>query len=135
MEDIQNTPLLLDTSVFSLLLKPNDSRTELYRPDLEGKILSICFITVGELFRWAYSSNWGYARIQKLEDQLNKFVVIDSHKEITKQWAKIQSPPGIHHPDNDAWIAACALVYGCILVTHDRDFQSIPGLQIITHLN
>ncbi|OGN90293.1 MAG: hypothetical protein A2158_06615 [Chloroflexi bacterium RBG_13_46_14] len=135
MNKTVNDNLLLDTSVFSLLLKKNDSRAALYKPDIQGKILSISFVTVGELYRWAYTHNWGPLRLQQLEDWLHKVVVINTHEEIAKQWARIQSIPGQRHPDNDAWVAACALVHGCILVTHDRDYQNIPGLQIISHLS
>lgn len=32
--------------------------------------------------------------------------------------------------DNDIWIAASALVQGCLLVTRDQIFLKIPGLQV-----
>ncbi|MDR2115483.1 MAG: hypothetical protein LBP87_03785 [Planctomycetaceae bacterium] len=33
----------------------------------------------------------------------------------------------------DAWIAATALALGCPLLTHNaKDFENIPGLEIIT---
>ena len=45
-------PLLLDTNILSMFFKSNDTRTEIYLPHLEGKMLAVCFITVGEMFRW-----------------------------------------------------------------------------------
>ena len=62
------TPLLLDTGVFSLLFKPNDSRRALYFPDLKGHILAVSFITVGEIYRWAILRRWQSERVKKLEE-------------------------------------------------------------------
>ncbi|MCH9039856.1 MAG: PIN domain-containing protein, partial [Chloroflexi bacterium] len=48
-------------------------------------------------------------------------------------WALIQS--STPKSANDAWIAACALTYGCTLVTDDNDFHGIQGLNLISHVN
>lgn len=41
--------LKVDTNVVSYVMR-GDSRAKLYLPHLQGKILSISFITVGEMF-------------------------------------------------------------------------------------
>ena len=76
----------------------------------------------------------GPRRIQELEEQLQKVVILPAHEEVARQWAHIQNIPGRQLADNDAWIAACALAYGCVLVTHDRSLSNFPGLTIISHL-
>jgi predicted nucleic acid-binding protein len=35
----------------------------------------------------------------------------------------------------DAWVAATALWYEVPLVTHDRDLERIPGLEVLTLLD
>jgi tRNA(fMet)-specific endonuclease VapC len=35
-------------------------------------------------------------------------------------------------PENDLWIAACALRHGLILATRDRHFDQVEGLQVET---
>ncbi len=129
-----NIPVLLDTNVFSFFLK-NDSRAALYLPDIQGKLLAVSFVTVGELYRWAYLRKWGFRRVQELEERLRKVVMLSAHEGVARHWAHIQSVLGRHLPDNDAWIAACALAYGCVLVTHDHRFIELPGLSIISHLS
>lgn len=42
--------VLLDTDVFSYLLSENDRRADFYRPHVQDKILSVSFVTVGELY-------------------------------------------------------------------------------------
>ena len=49
-------PLVLDTDVFSFLFK-NDTRAELYRPQLTGKLLCVCFQTIAEVRLWSTLRN------------------------------------------------------------------------------
>lgn len=131
MATTSSNPLLLDTSVFSLLLKSQDSRASLYAPDLQDKILAVSFITVGELYRWAIGRNWGTTRFLDLQARLTKVVLLPYNDAVALQWARVQT--SIPKKDNDAWIAACALAYGCTLVTDDGGFGDIQGLKTITH--
>lgn len=132
-----DAPRLVDTSVLSLFLKkpdqPSQLRSQLYVPDLLNKTLTVSFITIGELYTWAMSQKWGVRRISEMEEALNKMVKLPWHDSVARHYARIQTttPKSI----NDAWIAACALAYGCVLVTDDNDFYGIPGLQIISHSN
>lgn len=126
-------PLLLDTNILSLFFKSNDTRTEIYLPHLEGKMLAVCFITVGEMFRWTMMRHhqWAPERVRGLEERLRLLVNLPSNDAVGRQWARIQTstPKG----ENDAWIAACAMTYGCTLVTDDNAFRDIQGLNIICY--
>ena len=130
-----DAPRLVDTSVLSLFLKKDDQqsqlRTQLYVPDLLNHTLTVSFITIGELYAWTIFRKWGSRRISEMEQALNKMVKLPWHDSVAHHFARIQTqtPKGI----NDAWIAACALAYGCVLVTDDNDFRDIPGLNIISH--
>ena len=61
--------VLLDTNIVSFLLK-GDSRAVLYAPHLQGRRLAISFMTVAELFQWAFVRGWGDSRQQALEINL-----------------------------------------------------------------
>ena len=49
--------VLLDTDVFSFLIRPGDTRGDLYRPLVQGKTIALSFISVGELYVWAELRN------------------------------------------------------------------------------
>ena len=127
-----STPLL-DTDVFSFLFKDHPL-AEAYRPHLKGHTLAISFMTVAELYQGAYRAGRGAKQIERLESRIAAYVVIPSSHAISKRWGEVRfirraqpiSP-------EDAWVAAAALEQDCPLVTHNaKDFQSIPGLTIIT---
>lgn len=45
--------VVVDTDVISFLLK-DDTRVQAYRPHLQDKTLVLSFMTVAELYQWAY---------------------------------------------------------------------------------
>ena len=49
--------VVVDTDVISFMLK-DDSRAQGYRPQLEDKTLVLSFMTVAELYHWAYRRSW-----------------------------------------------------------------------------
>jgi tRNA(fMet)-specific endonuclease VapC len=131
--------LLLDTNVFSYLLRPGDTRAGLYLSHVRHRTVVISFITVGELYYWAERRNWRPARIESFEDRLTTAIVVPYDVKICKVYARLKSglksPTGSHRiiGDNDLWIAACAVRHGLPLITHNRrHFEGIPGLNIIS---
>jgi tRNA(fMet)-specific endonuclease VapC len=129
------TAVVLDTDVVSFLLK-GDTRAHLYRPHLQHRTLALSFMTVAELYRWAYARNWGEQRVAHLEEHLRAYVVVPYDNELCKQWAWVcVERQRLGHPISvqDAWIATTALRYGCPLVTHNSDdFANIAGLCLIS---
>ena len=126
---------IVDTDVVSFLFK-RDTRAPLYQPHLLGKTLYVSFMTVAELERWALASNWGPARLARLDRYLQRFNVVLVDRPLCRRWAEVMDaarragqPLGVA----DTWIAATALALGCPVVTHNAaDFQGIAGLTIIT---
>ncbi len=53
--------VVVDTDVVSFLLK-GDTRAQAYRSHLQDKVLALSFMTVAELYRWAYERQWGPVR-------------------------------------------------------------------------
>ncbi len=67
--------VVLDTDVVSYLFK-GDTRAEAYRPHLRGKTLALSFMTVAELYQWAFVRNWGAERVARLDQQLASYVIV-----------------------------------------------------------
>jgi len=63
----------------------------IYTPFLQGKILSVSFITVGELYFWAEKKHWGEKRRLRLENILTNYVVIPYDSEIARCYAKVRA--------------------------------------------
>ena len=125
---------LVDTDVFSYLFR-GDSRADLYKPDLVGFIPAVCFVTIGELYKGAFAANWTEAKIEQLESRLRRYLVLPYDDAVARMWARVQTAiRGRRFPANDAWIAACALAYGCPILSHNRrDFHDVPGIYLISH--
>lgn len=127
--------LMVDTNVVSYVMK-GGPLAQLYAPHLQGKLLAISFITVGEMYFGAEKAGWGVAKRQRLEESLRNFVVVPYDHEIARRYAQVcvqrqhaGRPVSLH----DAWIAACALRHGVPLVTHNRkDFEGIDELALIS---
>ncbi len=127
--------VIVDTNVLSFLFK-RDTRARLYRRHLLGKTLYVSFMTVAELYRWAYSSAWGPARLGQLERYLQQYNVVLVDLSLCQKWAEIMESAdraGLSLGVADAWIAATALTLNCSLVTHDAaDFRGVASLGVIT---
>lgn len=127
--------VVLDTNVVSYLMK-GGRLAETYAPYVQGRLLAITFITVGEFYFGAEKANWGERRQQALETTLRNFVVIPYDHEIARSYGCLvaerqRSGRGITL--NDAWIAACAVRHGVPLITHNaKDFEGVTGLQVLT---
>ncbi len=128
--------LLVDTNIISFLLK-GDSRINFYEEHLRNKQLAVSFMTVAELYQWAYLKNWGEKRIYLLENKLQEdYLVLPCNITTCQYWAKVRTlcqSKGRPISTQDAWIAAIALQYQLPLVTHNpKDFISINDLVLIT---
>jgi tRNA(fMet)-specific endonuclease VapC len=108
---------------------------ELYRPHIEGRLLAISFITVGEMYYGAEKAGWDDRRRKQLESTLRNFVVIPYDNEIARFYGQLMAErkrKGLTIHPNDGWIAACTLRHEVPLVTHNyKDFKEITGLEVI----
>lgn len=127
---------VLDTDVVSFLFK-HDSRADLYRPHLVGKLLVISFMTLAEIDRWALERNWGEARRARMEQHLRNFVIHPFHRNLCIKWAEVTVQANRKgRPINcaDAWIAAIAIFHEIPLITHNGNhYKGVDGLKIITN--
>ena len=118
--------VLLDTTVASLLhpKKKDDALRTKYETHMEGQILAVSFQSIAELWSWAEENNWGATLRAGFEIFLQKFLVIPYDPELAKTWARLTTHCkriGRRLEAGDAWIAASAVHYKLILLTHDQD--------------
>ncbi|HKS94555.1 MAG TPA: PIN domain-containing protein [Terriglobia bacterium] len=115
--------VLLDTDVFSYLLRAGDARGEPYRKHVQGKTIVLSFVTLGELYYGAIKRGWSAKTLASLEQRLKVAVVVPYDTEICKTYgrlrATLRTASGSHRSvfQNDLWIAACAVRHSLPLVT------------------
>lgn len=128
--------VLLDTDVFSYLMKPADTRGPIYRPHVTGKTACVSFVTVGELLFGACKAKWPAARVADLKERLRAVVIVPYDLQLCEIYgelkAKLQESGRVVAP-NDLWIAACAVRHSITLISNNRaHFENIPGLVLIS---
>lgn len=132
----KSSAVLVDTNVFSYLMKSGDTRAAMYVPHVEGKSVGVSFVTVGELYFGAYKRNWGAAKIEDLDGRLRSVVIVPYDLPLCTTYASLKSKTissGRTIPDNDLWIASCAVRHSIPLISHNRQhFVRIPGLMLIS---
>jgi predicted nucleic acid-binding protein len=127
--------IVLDTNIVSYLMKGGPF-AEAYVPHVQGRLLAIAFITVGEMYFGAENKNWGDRKRKELETTLRNFVVIPYDHEVARCYGRLVAERkrcGRPIEPNDAWIAACTVRHGVPLVTHNpRDFEGITSLEVVS---
>lgn len=127
--------MLLDTNIISYLHR-RDSRAELYRHHLEGRSLFLSFMTLAELYRWPVERSWSEARRAAFESWLGtRFTVLPFDTALARSWAVLVGRTCRSRPLSlpDSWIAATALHYDMLLVTHNRrHFEGIANLNVLS---
>ena len=131
MTATQHEAVLIDTDVFSFLMS-GGSYAALYRPHVEGKLIAISFITVGELYFGAKRRAWGERKVADLKDRLRAVAIVPYDVDVCLAYAEIKAAceaKGTSVADNDLWIAACAIRHSIPLVSNNyKHFKVIPGL-------
>ncbi len=138
MNETQNLadPILLDTDVFSYLMKPGDPRGDPYRSHVARRMNAISQITLGELLFGAAWRNWNAARLADLRRKLRGVVILPFDSEVCEDYARVKVgilSSGRVMADNDLWIAATAIRYSIPLLSNNRrHFEDVPGLVLIS---
>ena len=125
--------VLLDSSVVSYIFN-RDTRADYYEERIRGCQLLISFQTLEEAWFGAFRRGWGSRRTRELEAHLAQYETIWPNAEVATICARLRAESlsvGRVLQLSDAWIAATALTLGCALVSHDSDFDGIPGLHVI----
>ena len=135
----QTDRVLLDTDVFSYLLKGSGESAERYRKYVIGKTVAVSFITIGEIYSGFFKRGVGSARFEAFEAKLHAgLVIIPYNLDICIEYGRLALEKTGTGGDrtiaaNDRWIAACAIHHGLPLLTNNAaHFTGITGLTVIT---
>jgi toxin FitB len=127
---------VLDTDVASASFR--NRLPERLRARLAGQTLSISFVTLGELTKWATLRSWGPRRLGELAQWRQHVAVLEYDEAVAIKWGQLQARAqqrGRPRPVNDTWIAACCLVDELPLATLNTkdfaDFATYEGLVIL----
>jgi tRNA(fMet)-specific endonuclease VapC len=121
---------LLDTNIISALLKGEAVIAD--NIDKADKVY-IPIIVVGELYYGASFSTHVKKNIEDIKKITSWYEVISLDKKTTAIYGDIKGllrKKGRPIPENDIWIAAIAIQYGLVLITRDRHFNEIEGIEI-----
>jgi tRNA(fMet)-specific endonuclease VapC len=123
--------VLLDTDVASFLFKKS-AFAKPFRPLLQGKRLSLAFVSVAELFKWTLKHHRNPNKVANLEESLCRYVIVPYDSELAWAWARVVATcedAGRPIAPTDAWIAAAALRHNFELATNNlRHFEAAEAL-------
>ena len=122
---------LLDTSVLVAHLR---ERMDLADHAEEGTNWYLSVISQGELIEGVLTSSQSNTNEVKLRALLSGMGILPATEETAECYARIASylkSRGTMIPQNDMWIAACALEHDLPLATRDAHFQRVKDLQVL----
>ena len=120
---------LLDTNIIIRFINGDDSLNNIFEEDN----LFFSSITLGELFYGAECSNRKEENAKVYSDFCHELEEIKADSEVSFFYGKIKAQlkkDGQPIPDNDIWIAACAMAYELTVVTADNHFSFIDGIML-----
>lgn len=126
--------VVIDTNVLSYMLERSVLGIR-YEELLADRIACVAVVTPEELYFGAEKNRWGERRRCELEALVAEHVLLPTSLEIARLSARIRAErrrAGRPIELADAWIAATALWHQAPLATHDRDFEGIAGLELVT---
>lgn len=128
--------ILCDTSFVSVMQSggPLPSWRAEARDRLEDAVLAISVITLAELRDGHIYARWGERRRGAAERLIASYLWVPLDMASVDECARLRALSrgrGITVPDNDIWIVATANARGWPLVSCDKHFDSIPGVDHI----
>ncbi|HET7026108.1 MAG TPA: type II toxin-antitoxin system VapC family toxin [Candidatus Limnocylindrales bacterium] len=122
---------LADTSVFIA-----DESGRNLRRDSIPNLLAVSFITIGELRAGVLAARDSDTRDRRLRTLLVALALdpVPVDERVAEAWARLRvalDERGVRMPVNDSWIAATALALRVPVVTQDRDYVEVAGLEVI----
>ena len=127
-------PIVVDTNVVSYIYR-GDPIGRPYLDLIRGYRPVISVQTYEEIVFGVMANNWGQARIRRLLRYVNaNYDIIESNSRLAVACARLRTESrrlGRELSTSDGWIAATAVLLNCPLLSHDRDFGELPGLEVV----
>jgi predicted nucleic acid-binding protein len=86
---------------------------------LRDRELILTFVTVGEVLHGRMKKGWGELKLQQEIDRLLAYRTISGTSEVAQSYGLVARWFADQAPDNDLWIAACALATQLPVATGD----------------
>ena len=122
--------IILDTNTIIDIFK-GKINTELI--EISDKNFFVSIISVGELYFGAENSSNPQKHIEQINLFLQTVTVIYIDVDTSKKYAKVRAQLkkiGRPIPENDIWIAAMTIQNNLLLVSNDKHFDNIVGLNL-----
>ena len=121
--------MILDTNALSAVAEGEPALEALLRKEHQ---LSIPVIVLGE-FRYGISRSRDRQQYEQwLAEYLAKFQILDVDERTTLPYSAIRTElkrAGAPIPSNDCWIAALSRQHSMPIVSRDRHFDLVPGVE------
>jgi len=124
--------LILDTNALSSFA---DGDSALRRMIAHAQDLALPVVVLGEYLFGIKQSRFRVRYEAWLDTHLPLFLVLAVTAGTAQHYSDIRSElksTGQPIPTNDLWIAALSREHGCAVVSRDRHFDAVRGLQLIT---
>lgn len=117
---------MLDTDVLTFLTDDHNPKPE-WDAVVRGRLLVLSFATAGEILHMTIRSGWSKKRIAEIEARVAAYPVIPGTIGVARKYAELRRWFFDQVPDNDLWIAACALIQPepLSIATGDGHFDEI----------
>ena len=122
---------LLDTNIVSAFFQED---VEVVRKMNAASRIIIPVIVIGELYYGAFQSTSPITYLFKIRALEAYAFVLDCDKETGVMYGEIKAAlnkNGKKIPDNDIWIAAMAKQHDLELITRDKHFSFVEGINVI----
>lgn len=140
--DLSDPVVVVDTSIASIWFKKRQPLAERYLALVGGLTPALPAIAKAELLYGAFHGRWSANSIMALRVYIDEFQLLPIDENTLEVWAMLRNECrrfGIGNSENDAWIAATALAFDGVLVTHDRDHlrmqAAVPQLRVLSLLS
>ena len=125
---------LVDTDVFSLMVKGQDSSINTRLQTLVKGEATVSVITAGEFYFGVTHAPVSTLRDQRAQRLLDFFGLLPLDAEVAVSYGTVRADlrrAGTPIGPNDLWLAAQALAHGLTLVTRNtREFKRVKGLKV-----
>ena len=125
---------LVDTDVFSLMVKGQDASINTRLQTLVKGEATVSVITAGEFYYGVTHAPVSTLRDQRAQRLLDFFGLLPLDAEVAVSYGTVRADlrrAGTPIGPNDLWLAAQALAHGLTLVTRNtREFKRVKGLKV-----